>query len=346
MSLKIKKLLLPNYKDLKVLRELTKDEIIKIDRKYNLNKFFILKRKIKNLILYILKNTGLLSLIKISIPRSLKSVHWKYENIAGLYVKLHNKSKKLKYIAINEKNKIIECEGLITPYYAECLHRLYKIYKLNSILEVGAGELTTLDAFIKKLKKKPKKIGAIDISFKRLLEGKKFIMKKNRKIDLLARADASRLPFSDNAFDMVYTANCLEQVPELFLKSVSELVRVSSGIVVIIEPSFEFGSNSSKSYIFKKGYTKINANHFKKLNLKPIYRDILEFRYYIAGTEIIILKKKKNTKENKNKNKNNFICPTTHEDLFQKKNYLSNKSKSINYPVKDSIAILCAEDKI
>ena len=176
------------------------------------------------------------------------------------------------------------------------------------------------------------------------MEGKKFIRKKNRKISLLARADASKLPFSDNSFDMVYTANCLEQVPELFLKSVSELVRVSSGIVVIIEPSFEFGSNSSKNYIFKKGYTKINANHFKKLNFKLIYRDILEFRYYIAGTEIIILKKKKNT--TKNKTKTNFICPTTHENLFQKKNYLSNKSKSINYPVKDSISMLCGEDKI
>jgi ubiquinone/menaquinone biosynthesis C-methylase UbiE len=345
MSLKIKKLLLPDYKDLKVLRELNKEEIINIDKKYNLNKFFIFKRKVKNVILYILKNTGLLSLIKISIPRSLKSVHWKYENIAGLYVKLHKKSKKLKYIAINEKNKIIECEGLITPYYAECLNRLHKLYKLNSILEVGAGELTTLDALIQKLKKKPKKIGAIDISFKRLLEGKKFIKKKN-KINLLARADASKLPFSDNSFDMVYTANCLEQVPELFLKSVSELVRVSSGIVVIIEPSFEFGSNSSKNYIFKKGYTKINANHFKKLNFKLIYRDILEFRYYIAGTEIIILKKKKNNNKNKTKTKTNFICPTTHENLFQKKNYLSNKSKSINYPVKDSISMLCAEDKI
>ena len=344
MRLKIKKLLLPNYQDLKVLRELNKDEIVEIDKKYNLKKFFIFKRKIKNVIFYILKNTGLLPLITITIPRSLKSVHWKYENIAGLYIKLHKKNQKLKYIAINEENKIIECEGLITPYYAECLKRLHKFYKLNSILEVGAGELTNLDALIKKLKKKPKKIGAIDISFNRLLKGKRFINKKNRKINLLARADASKLPFSDNSFDMVYTANCLEQVPELFLKSVSELVRVSSGIVVIIEPSFEFGSNSSKNYIFKKGYTKIKANHFKKLNLKPIYRDILEFRYYIAGTEIIILKKKKDIR--KNKNKTNFICPITHENLFQKNNYLSNKSKSINYPIKHSIAKLCVEDKI
>ena len=36
MRLKIKKLLLPNYEDLKVLRELNKDEIVEIVKKYNL----------------------------------------------------------------------------------------------------------------------------------------------------------------------------------------------------------------------------------------------------------------------------------------------------------------------
>ena len=32
-------------------------------------------------------------------------------------------------------------------------------------------------------------------------------------------------------FDMVFTANCLEQVPDLFLKNVKELFRVSSTII-------------------------------------------------------------------------------------------------------------------
>ena len=159
----------------------------------------------------------------------------------------------------------------------------------------------------------------------------------------MARADASQLPFPDNSFDMVYTVHVIEQVPQLFMKILKELVRVSSNIIILIEPSYEFGSNSSKKNIFKKGYTRIKDSHFKRLNYKLIYRDILEFRYYINGTEIVVLKKNKNTKD---KNKTGFVCPITHENLFKKGNYLSNKSKTINFPVKNFISMLCPEDRI
>ena len=254
---KIKKLLLPNYNEIKVLKELKKKEIQKIDKKYNLSTLFILRRILKNLVVQILKKFKLLKLFKFSLPRSSEAVHAKYEKISGLYIKLYKNINELKFIAINEKNKIIECKGLITLYYVTCLKRLYKFFNLDSILEVGAGELTTLDEFLKKIKKKPKKVGAIDISLKRLVDGKKNFIKTNRKINFLARADASQLPFPDNSFDMVYTVHVIEQVPSLYLKIVKELVRVSSNIIILIEPSYEFGSNSSKKNILKKDILKL-----------------------------------------------------------------------------------------
>ena len=91
------------------------------------------------------------------MPRSLDSVHSKYEKIAGSYIKNHKNSDKLKFIAINEKNKIIECKGLITNYYGVCLKKLYILFKSKSILEVGAGELTTIDELLSELKKSKKK---------------------------------------------------------------------------------------------------------------------------------------------------------------------------------------------
>ena len=214
---------------------------------------------------------------------------------------------------------------------------------LNSILEVGAGELVTLNDLLIKIKKKPKEIGAIDISLKRLADGKKIFSKTNRKINFLARADASQLPFPDNSFEMVYTVHVIEQVPDLYLKIVKELVRVSSNIIILIEPSYEFGSNSSKKNIFKKGYTQIKNSDFSGLNCKLIYRDIMELRTYINGSEIVILKK---NKIKKNKCKTEFVCPNTHESLFRKGKLLSNKSKTINFPIENSISKLCPQDRI
>ena len=288
---KIDKLLKPNYDEFKIIRQLNKKEIEDIEKDFYISNIVILKKKIKFIAIKIIKVIGLSGIIKISNPRSLNTVHSKYERIAGDYIKNHRAKKKLKFIAINEKENVFECRGMITPYYGECLKNLYKYYKCKSVLEVGAGELTTIFTFIKRLIKIPKLIGAIDISHKRLNVGKNFLKTKKIKIDYLARADASKLPFKDNSFDMVYTANCLEQVPELFLKSLKEIVRVSSNLIVIIEPSYEFGTPATKNSIIKKGYTKITNKHFRKLGLKPIYRNALKFSYYNVRTEIVILKK-------------------------------------------------------
>ena len=142
---------------------------------------------------------------------------------------------------------------------------------------------------------------------------------------------------------MVYTANCLEQVPSLFTKSLKELVRVSSNLIVIIEPSYQFGSKPSKDNIIRKGYTKINDYHFKELGLKPIYRNILNLSYYISGTEITILKKKKT---NKKRNNNNFVCPISHEDLYKEGSFYKNKKGNIKYAIKNLVPMLCEDDKI
>ena len=100
-----------------------------------------------------------------------------------------------------------------------------------------------------------------------------------------------------------------------------------------------------KKNIFKKGYTQIKDSDFNRLDYKLIYRDIMELRSYINGSEIVILQKNKN-KSKKNEDKTEFICPITHERLIKKGKYLSNKSKTINYQIKNSILKLCSEDRI
>ncbi len=341
---KIDNLLKPNYNEFKVLRQLKKEEIDKIENKYQISNFFIFKKKIKSILVKLINIFGLSNTVKITNPRSFESVQWKYENIAGNYIKNHKNKNKLKFIAINDEKKVFECLGMITPYYGECLKNLYNFYNCKSVLEVGAGELTTIYTFLKRLKKKPNLIGAIDMSYKRLLVGKKYLNEKKMNIKYLAKADASKLPFKNNSFDFVYTANCLEQVPNLFVKSLREAVRVSSNLIVIIEPSYQFGTNASRNNIIKKGYTQINDGHFKKLGLKPIYRNSLKLGYYHTLTEIVVLRKR--LSKNKQVNKVNFICPKTHETLYKNGKLLSNKDNSISYKILKNIPLLCMGDRL
>ena len=112
---------------------------------------------------------------------------------------------------------------------------------------------------------------------------------------------------------------------------------------MIIEPSYEFSTEASKANVFNKGYTRINDDHFRKIGLKPLYRNHINFSYYTTRTEIVILKK---IKKKKNKIiKNNFICPINHDELLKKGNKLISKKNNYIYRIKDNIALLDKSDQ-
>ena len=83
-------------------------------------------------------------------------------------------------------------------------------------------------------------------------------------------------------------AQRLEQVPHLFVKAVNECGRVATKYVVLIEPSYESGSEVTKNHIYKKGYIKITSNLLKKLDLSIVFRKILPIKTFHNGSEIII----------------------------------------------------------
>ena len=235
----------------------------------------------------------------------------------------------------------MELKGTYEKYYSDFLFNFVKNKNLNSILEVGAGELTLIAELLNKLKKKKIKKAALDISFQRLLKGKEFLKKKKIKLNYIVKADASIQPFANNSFDIVYTSHCLEQVPHLFNKIVDECVRVSKKYVIFIEPSYEFGSEVTKNHIYKKGYPIIKENLFNEKNYKIIFRNSAPIKSYINGTEIIIIKK---NKISKSKNNNVLICPQSKRFLKIKKNSLVCKKKNIFYKIKKGISLLELED--
>ena len=340
---RIDKLLVPNYKKIKVLRILDEYDLKKINKNYNLSLMFILKRYVKDSLFFFLKNIPLINKIFFIRSRTLLSVKFKYDNMAGVYVDNQKNFKNEKYLALNEKNEVLECRGIITPYYADCLKGLFLLSKSKSLLEVGAGELTTISLVLNSLKKKFSYSGAIDISLNRLLVGKKYLKSQGNKVDFLARADASQLPFKDNSFDMVYTCHCLEQVPNLFIKSVKELIRVSKKYIVIIEPSYEFSLIASKNNIYKKGYTKITDALLSKTGFTPIYRKFLPLKNYISSAEIIVFEKK-NYYKSLNKKDIQFVSPISREKLSKNKKFLLDKKNFKKYKIYKKIPLLAQFD--
>lgn len=230
--------------------------------------------------------------------RSINEVKAKYERIAGSYIDLfydHENAmtgnlKKKNFIAFNHhENKIYSIKGgrAIDPTI-NMVSKFCNFHDLKSLIEIGAGELTTLYPIIKKINNL-NFISALELSPNRLKHGNAFLKKKGMQIDHLIACDASNIPYKDNSFDLSFTQFCIEQVPLLAKKIIDEMIRISSKYIIIVEPSYQFSNRVTRNRILHNGFPILKKSHFENSKTKIIYRDGLPFTYYGLYAEITIL---------------------------------------------------------
>lgn len=135
---------------------------------------------------------------------------------------------------------------------------ILKRFDWNSLLDVGAGELTITSGIANRFGKN-KKYYACDIADKKIDQGKEYSKKKGVEIDAIP-CSATKLPYKNNSFDMVITSHCLEQMPYNYKKAIDEVVRVSKKYVILFEPSFKHGSKYQKFRMFCLNYARGVSN--------------------------------------------------------------------------------------
>ncbi len=278
-----------------IVKTLTNEEIKNIDKKHQYSLLFFFKREIILIIDKIINFflNGNFTMIK---SRSLEGVKKKYDAAAGTYIKDFLTMDRTSIVELSD-NRVVEIKGDIKDFHSECLSKIIIETNSKKILDVGAGEFTQFYLVKKKLIDKNYILlrdAGLDLSFKRLYSGKNFLNQNNIKVDYILEADASNIPISDNSFDLIYTCHCLEQVPYLFQKSVQEMVRVSSKYVVLIEPSYELSSKTTRKRIYLKNYVKITDKILSKIQgVSNILRKKLSIREYANGAEMVIIEKDK-----------------------------------------------------
>lgn len=146
---------------------------------------------------------------------------------------------------------------LIDNFYSQLI-RIIKPIKPKRILDVGCGEGFTL------IKIKHAKIGekfeGVDDSAEALDIGKKLNPKLNIKM-----GDIYKLPYEDNAFDLIICTEVLEHLgaPE---KALLELKRVSSKYIILSVPNEPFFTLAN---FFRGKYLKTFGNHPEHINHWP-----------------------------------------------------------------------------
>lgn len=218
-----------------------------------------------------------------------------------------------------------------------------KIGNVQSIIEVGVGEATTLNTVIRNLENKPSDILGFDISWSRLKFAKEFLTDIKLNSVKLFTANLFNIPLLDNSMDVVYTSHSIEPNGGKEEEALKELYRITNKYLILLEPSFEFANDEARARMKKNGYiTKLHATA-KKLGYQIKEHRLFEHSVNpLNPTELIIIEK-----NDKSSNNSNLVCPISNTELVNySESLLFSKESFLAYPVIDGVPCLLKENSI
>jgi ubiquinone/menaquinone biosynthesis C-methylase UbiE len=257
---------------------------------------------------------------------SLEDILISYDFQAGSYTDIY----KTAFKEMNDYSRSIAAE-------------INKLGNFDSILEVGIGEGTTLGPLIKNLEKKPNNILGFDISWSRIKYANNFLTTQMelKNIELFV-ANLFEISLKNNCIDIVYTSHSIEPNGGKEIEAIKELYRVCNKYLIILEPSYDYGSDEAKQRMIKNGYVTKLYESAIELGYNVVEKRLFDnTRNPLNPTEIIIIKK-----HFEDKNNAEFICPITKGDLTKHENCYHCKSSLLTYPILYGIPCLTSQNAI
>lgn len=146
----------------------------------------------------------------------------------------------------------------------------------KSILEPGVGEGTALSFVIDAFEKKPQHIHGFDISWSRVAACRNWLARQNCAHTWLSVASIFSAPYLDNAFDVVFTSHTIEPNGGREAEILTELYRITSQYLVLLEPGYELASVEQKKRMDRLGYCRGLAEQAQALGMKVVRHERFE----------------------------------------------------------------------
>lgn len=220
-----------------------------------------------------------------------------------------------------------------------------RLGSFNSIMEAGVGEATTLGVMIKYLNQKPRHVFGFDLSWSRLFFAQNFLRDQEVADATLFTSDLFEIALPDNSIDLVYTSHSVEPNGGKEQEALMELYRVTKKYLVLLEPSYQFGSEEAKQRMQRLGY--VTNLHETAIDLGY---EVIEHRIFdlynnpLNPTGLLIIKK--NSLESES-SEPYLACPVTKTKLKNDKDTtLYSEESLLAYPIVKSIPCLLKQNAI
>ena len=214
---------------------------------------------------------------------------------------------------------------------------------VNSIVEVGVGEATTLYNVVNSLSKRPKDILGFDISWSRLKFAKEFLKDLDQNDVRLFTANLFEIPLLDNAIDVVYTSHSIEPNGGKEKAALEELYRITNKYLILLEPAYELADEKARKRMVEHGYVTKLHQTAKELNYDIVAHKLFEYNSNPLNPTGLMIIKKQSALDITSK----LVCPITHTDLEKfSDSLLYSKDSFLAYPILEDIPCLLKDNSI
>ena len=268
-------------------------------------------------------------------------VEKKYDELSGSYIhrKYYGGQDGKKFYYVNNRIKKI-------TYGEQTRNQMNEYFKIISenefktILEVGAGELTTLGS-LADLFGNDIDYYALDLSLNRVYQGREDFLKRHSCAVEVCKANAAALPYPDKFFDVVFTSHCLEHMPYDYKKAIDEMCRVARKAVILFEPSYELGTFSQKLRMTAKDYVRGIPKYVNSLNTARLSAHFfLKSGALFNRTACHLIEVVHHAEAPETKQPFKYVCPACRSDLAERDNCLVCQNCSKIYFIFEEIPLL------
>ena len=278
------------------------------------------------------RGENITTLLKKNGTNAQKGIELSYDLQAGSYSEY----------ALNNRDKIFPM--------ANEMARILKqhIKELNTILDCGVGEMTTLTEVLQHLPARIEML-AFDISLSRIRAGREYVARTQGSAHNVIRSFVAAMdciPLANDSVDTVITSHALEPNHGREEQLLNELFRVSRGKVILFEPSWEKNTEEGRRRMDKLGYVRELPRHIEKLGGKlDSVLGLSNIGNPLNPTYCYIITLNKCSHPLK-EGKTPFACPNSGEILSERNGYYWSQEGGYAYPIIEGVPILKKESGI
>lgn len=154
---------------------------------------------------------------------------------------------------------------------------IQELGEVDSVLDAGVGEGTTLWSLFSQYDVIPSTIHGTDLCWSRLAVCRNWLANQDPAISIeVFSASLSELPYKDNSFDLVYTTHAIEPNRGHEEAILTELYRVAGRFIVLIEPAYEFASDEARARMDEHNYCRGLAAIAKEKGYNLVRYEVFE----------------------------------------------------------------------